>query len=66
MSDHTMTLQVPDISCDHCVAAITDAVRPLDGVQDVTVDVDAKQVTVTGGAPDAVTAAIVGAGYPVA
>ena len=66
MSDNTHTLQVPDISCDHCVHAITDAVGSVSGVEDVAVDVDTKQVTVTGGALDAVTAAIVGAGYPVA
>lgn len=59
--------QVPDVSCDHCKAAITGAVAPLAGVETVDVDIDAKQVTVTGDFDDgAVRAAIDEAGYDVA
>lgn len=57
---------VPEISCDHCVAAITGAVSPLDGVESVVVDLAAKTVAVTGGDPDSVVAAIDDAGYDVA
>ena len=39
-------LTVPDISCDHCVKSVTNALTPVDGVQDVSVDIPTKQVTV--------------------
>ena len=42
----TNVLNVPDISCGHCQAAITDALRPLDGVQAVNVDIPTRKVTV--------------------
>ncbi len=57
------TYSVPDISCDHCVAAITAAVTPLGGVTEVDVDVAAKTVVVAGGDEAAVIAAIDDAGY---
>ena len=57
---------VPDISCDHCKRAIESEVSPLDGVVTVAVDVDSKLVTVTGGEPAAIEAAISKAGYTVA
>lgn len=41
------TLSVPDISCEHCEHAITEALTPIDGVQLVQVDIPAKSVTVT-------------------
>ncbi len=37
-------LNVPDISCEHCERAITQALRPLTGVSAVRVDIPAKQV----------------------
>ena len=58
----TDTYTVPDISCDHCKRAIEDHVSPLDGVAAVTVDIEAKTVTVTGGNASAIEAAIVDAG----
>lgn len=62
----TTTYNVPDISCDHCVAAITGAVSPLQGVESVDVSVDAKTVTVAGDFDDAaVREAIDEAGYDV-
>lgn len=64
MSDPTV-YTVPEISCDHCVAAITAAVSPIDGVESVVIDLEAKTVAVTGGDPDAVVAAIDDAGYEV-
>ena len=42
----TNVLNVPDISCGHCQATITDALTPLDGVRAVTVDIPTRQVTV--------------------
>ena len=60
------TYSVPDISCDHCVNAISTAVSKSDGVQRVDVDLAAKTVTVVGGHDDAVVAAIDDAGYDIA
>jgi copper chaperone len=63
----TETYNVPDISCGHCVEAITGAVSPLDGVESVDVSVDDKSVTVTGSFDDAaVRSAIDDAGYDIA
>ena len=63
----TATYNVPDISCDHCVQAITGAVSPLDGVESVDVSIDDKTVKVAGSFDDAaVRSAIDDAGYDVA
>lgn len=61
----TRTFSVPDVSCDHCVNAITEGVSPLEGVESVDVDLAAKTVTVTGGEFGAIVAAIDEAGYDV-
>ena len=42
----TTTLNVPDISCDHCERAITAALSPVEGVRNVSVDIPGKQVRV--------------------
>jgi copper ion binding protein len=60
------TFAVPDISCEHCVKAITDHVSPVEGVEEVEVDLDAKTVTVVGGDDASIVAAIDDAGYDVA
>jgi len=57
---------VPDISCDHCKAAIESSVGDVGGVDMVNVDVDAKTVTVSGGVEADIVAAIDVAGYDVA
>lgn len=62
MSD-TRTYSVPDISCQHCVDAITGEVTKTAGVTGVQVDLDAKRVSVDGGAVDEVVAAIDEAGF---
>ena len=62
----THEYQVPDVSCEHCVAAITGEVEPLDGVESVTVDLDRKLVSVVGGEDSAIRAAIDDAGYDIA
>ena len=66
MTTETRTYTVPNISCDHCKRAIEDHVTPLAGVNTVTVDIDNKIVTVTGGEPTAIEAAIADAGYAIA
>ena len=42
----TVTLNVPDISCEHCERAVTQALTPVEGVQSVRVDIPSKQVRV--------------------
>ena len=41
-----ITLNVPDISCEHCERAITSALAPVEGVRTVSVDIPGKQVRV--------------------
>jgi copper chaperone len=43
----TLTLSVPDISCEHCKTSIEGAVGPLTGVESVKVHIEAKTVDVT-------------------
>jgi copper chaperone len=42
----TSVLNVPTISCEHCVNTITNALTPLAGVSSVNVDIPTKNVTV--------------------
>lgn len=59
-------LQVENMSCGHCVASVTKAVKAVDGAAQVEVDLGAKAVKVDSSAPlEAVKAAIAEAGYPV-
>ena len=64
----TISYSVPDVSCGHCVAAITSEVTTVAGVQSVDVDLDAKTVTITADPLDApaILAAIDDAGFSVA
>lgn len=62
----TERFQVPGISCQHCVNAITKEVSAVPGVQRVTVELASKTVTVEHGdavQPAALVAAINEAGY---
>ena len=62
----TEQFQVPGVSCQHCINAITQEVSALPGVQRVQVALDSKTVTVEHGeqvATDAIIAAINEAGY---
>jgi copper chaperone len=62
-----LLFSVPDMSCDHCVRAITAEVCQVAGVQDVDVQLATKTVRVTGSASDAkVRKAIAEAGYEAA
>jgi copper chaperone len=38
--------KVPDVSCDHCVSAITNELTQIDGVENVQVNLQSKMVTV--------------------
>jgi len=61
--------RVPDVSCDHCVAAITRELTKLPGVREVGVDLETKLVTVRHDGSvtdDDVRAGIEEAGYDVA
>ncbi len=60
-----MKLNVPDMSCGHCVATITKTVKGLDAAAEVKADLAAKQVTVETGLPaETVMKALDEAGYP--
>lgn len=64
----TTTYRVPDISCQHCVNAITSEVEQIPGVRRVAVDLSTKQVQVDANeqvTQDTVIAAINEAGYDV-
>ena len=64
----TITYRVPGVSCAHCRQAIVDEVSAVAGVVAVEVDLEVKQVTVSGEALDepTIVAAIDDAGYEVA
>ena len=61
----TVELQVQGMSCGSCVKHVTEALRPLEGVSDVTVDLQAGRVKVSGDShTPALLAALQDAGYP--
>ncbi len=64
-----VTLEAPDISCDHCIASIQKAVRNLPGVRFLEGNPQTKQVTVEydpGSVQlDAIERAMEAEGYPV-
>jgi copper chaperone/mercuric ion binding protein/Cu+-exporting ATPase len=41
-----VTLEAPDISCDHCITSIEKAVTKLSGVRFISGDAEGKQVVV--------------------
>jgi len=60
---HRFTL--PDMSCGHCVAAITEALQAADAQARVDIDREAKTAQVDSALPrDALAAALAEAGYP--
>ncbi len=65
-----VVLNVPDISCEHCAKTVTGALTPIQGVRNVAVDIDAKQVKVdydeTVASLDTMKAALQQEDYPVA
>lgn len=61
----TVELQVQGMSCSSCVKHVTEALRSLEGVSDVTVDLQAGWVKVSGDSDNhALLAALHDAGYP--
>ena len=65
MSDSTITLSVPGMSCGHCEAAVKTEVGKVPGVSSVSVDLDSKDVVIAGESLDldALIAAVDEAGY---
>lgn len=60
---HQFTL--PDMSCGHCVAAITQALKAADAQAQVNVDLDTRTARVDSSLPrEALAAALAEAGYP--
>jgi len=62
----TEQFQVPGVSCQHCINAITSEVTAIPGVQNVEVALDSKVVTVAHAeqvSADQIVAAIIEAGY---
>ncbi|HYS63569.1 MAG TPA: heavy-metal-associated domain-containing protein [Paraburkholderia sp.] len=62
----TIEFQVEGMSCQHCVAAVTNAIREQDPTAQVQVDLASGRVTVESAQPaDALKTAIDEAGYTV-
>lgn len=60
-----LTFTVPDMSCGHCVKAITNAITALDAQAQITADLESKVVTVeTTAEQAAIAAALTEEGYP--
>ena len=65
----TSTYTVSGMTCEHCVASVTEEVQEIPGVEQVDVVLESGSVTVTSAEPlddDAVRAAVEEAGYQLA
>lgn len=61
----TITLNVPDMSCGHCIKTIEGAVKDLDAAASIRADLNGKTVTVESRAPAKdISRALDAAGYP--
>ncbi|MCW5634438.1 MAG: heavy-metal-associated domain-containing protein [Rubrivivax sp.] len=59
-----LDLQIPNMTCGHCVRAVTEAVKAADPQATVTIDLPTHQVRIETTAPrEAVVAQLVEAGY---
>lgn len=60
-----VTFEVPEMSCNHCVKAITEAVKAVDAGAQLNFDLAARRVSVesAGASTQALKAAIAEAGY---
>ena len=62
-------IQVEGMTCDHCVETVTKAVNSLDGIRQVSVDLDKKQVSVdfdeSQTDPDIISSKIIEVGFEV-
>lgn len=66
--DQTITLPIDGMSCEHCVASVTEVLEGVSGVSRVHVDLDAGQATLTAAAHvtrDDLAQAVNEAGYEV-
>lgn len=62
-----LRLHVEGMSCGHCVGSVTEAIRSVDPMAEVRVDLGAKQVEAeTAADPQAIIRAITDAGYAAA
>lgn len=60
-----LELHVPDMSCSHCVATITQSVKALDPMAEVKADLASRTVSIdTSSDPKTVALALEEAGYP--
>ena len=60
------TFEVAGMSCNHCVRAVTGAIREVDPLAEVDIDLESAQVSVDSTTPrDALAQAIREAGYEV-
>lgn len=62
----TTTYRINGMTCAHCASAVTEELQGLNGVSDVSIDVDAGEATVTSESPldqATVSSAIDEAGY---
>ena len=58
-------LTLPDMTCGHCVKAVTRTVQQLDAAAEVHVDLPAHKVQITSSQPvEAIKAALADEGYP--
>ena len=56
---------LPDMSCGHCVAAITEALKAADGQARIEIDREARTAKVDSALPrEALSAVLTEAGYP--
>ena len=64
----TITFKITGMTCDHCVHAVTSAVKETPGVADVTVSLEEKSAVVTGDKIDVpkIIAAVAEEGYEAA
>ncbi|MDY0329276.1 MAG: cation transporter [Thiomonas sp.] len=61
---NTIQLQITGMSCGHCVAAVTKALKAVPGTQDAQVDLNSGRATVQGSAaPEALVKAVIEEGY---
>jgi len=59
-----LDLQIPDMTCGHCVKAVTEAVKAADPAAEVQIDLPTHRVQVQTGVPrESVIAKLVEAGY---
>lgn len=64
---NTIDLEVQGMSCASCVNHVTQALKPINGVDDVTVDLQSGHIRVSGMLdiePERLVSALAAAGYP--